>query len=81
MLYTPVGCEKCNRSGYKGRMAIHELLIASDEIKRMILRKQRVEEIRDAAMAEGMNTLLQDGIQKVLEGRTDAKSVYAAANR
>ena len=54
--------------GYKGRMGIHELLVATDEIKRMIQKRAPVEELRKQAIQEGMTTLLQDGIQKVLRG-------------
>jgi type II secretory ATPase GspE/PulE/Tfp pilus assembly ATPase PilB-like protein len=76
-LYRPAGCPRCTNSGYKGRMGIHELLAASDEIKRMIQRRARVEEIRRQAVSEGMTTLLQDGIAKVLAGHTDFKQVRA----
>jgi type II secretory ATPase GspE/PulE/Tfp pilus assembly ATPase PilB-like protein len=75
ILYRPRGCERCKQTGYKGRMGIHELLVGSDEIKRLIQQKARVEEIRKQAMKEGMTTLLQDGIQKVFQGHTDYKQV------
>ena len=71
------GCPKCGGSGYKGRMGIHELLVASDEVKRMVQKRKPVEELRQQAMREGMTTLLQDGIQKVLRGSTDFKQVRA----
>ncbi len=76
-LYRPKGCPRCTGSGYKGRMGIHELLVGSDEIKRLIQRRARVEEIRQHAIGEGMTTLLQDGIQKVVSGHTDFKQVRA----
>jgi type II secretory ATPase GspE/PulE/Tfp pilus assembly ATPase PilB-like protein len=76
-LYRPRGCARCANSGYKGRMAIHELLIATDEIKRMIQKHQPVEDIRNQAIEDGMRTLLQDGVQKVLQGHTDFKQVRA----
>jgi len=75
VLYEPKGCDICDKSGYKGRMAIHELLINSDEIKRHIQKKATVETIRDTAMEEGMTTLLQDGIMKAIDGLTDVKQV------
>ena len=71
------GCAKCGDSGYKGRMGIHELLVASDELKRMIQKRASVEEMRKQAVAEGMTTLLQDGIIKVLRGQTDFQQVRA----
>ena len=76
-LQRPKGCPKCGGSGYKGRMGIHELLVASDEMKRKIQKRASVEEMRRQAVAEGMTTLLQDGIQKVIKGITDFKQVRA----
>ncbi len=76
-LYRPKGCSKCGGSGYKGRMGIHELLVGTDEIKRKIQKRDTVENLRKQAMVDGMTTLLQDGIQKVLGGITDFKQVRA----
>jgi type II secretory ATPase GspE/PulE/Tfp pilus assembly ATPase PilB-like protein len=76
-LFRPKGCPKCGGSGYKGRMGIHELLVASDDLKRMIQKRASVEDMRKRAMAEGMTTLLQDGIIKVLRGHTDFQQVRA----
>lgn len=75
VLYRPVGCDRCGHTGYKGRIGLHELLIGTPGIKEMIIKKERVDRIRDMAMAQGMSTLLQDGIQKVIAGYTDFKSV------
>ncbi|MEE8428058.1 MAG: ATPase, T2SS/T4P/T4SS family, partial [Gammaproteobacteria bacterium] len=74
-LYEPVGCVKCDSVGYKGRFGIHELLIASDTIKRCILEHKRVAEIVAVALGEGMRTLKQDGMEKVLQGITDMAQV------
>lgn len=73
------GCDVCNRSGYKGRVALHELLLGSDQIKRMIQHKARTEDMLKTALEEGMTTLVQDGIQKVLQGQTSYKEVKAVA--
>lgn len=73
------GCEVCNRSGFKGRIALHELLIGTDPMKRMIQQKARTEDMLKTAIDEGMTTLLQDGIQKVLQGHTMYKEVKAVA--
>ncbi len=73
------GCETCNRSGFKGRIALHELLIGTDQMKRMIQQKSRTEDMLKTAISEGMTTLLQDGIQKVLQGHTTYKEVKAVA--
>ncbi len=73
------GCEVCNRSGFKGRIALHELLLGSDQLKRMVQQKARTEDLLKAALEEGMTTLVQDGVQKVLQGSTTFKEVKAVA--
>jgi type II secretory ATPase GspE/PulE/Tfp pilus assembly ATPase PilB-like protein len=76
-LYRPKGCAKCGKTGYKGRIGLHELLVGTDEIKRKIQKRESIEELRNQAMRDGMTTLLQDGIQKVVQGFTDFKQVRA----
>jgi type II secretory ATPase GspE/PulE/Tfp pilus assembly ATPase PilB-like protein len=76
-LYTPVGCEVCSGTGYKGRVGLHELLIGSDRIKKLIQEHSRVAEILAEALNEGMRTLKQDGVEKVLLGVTDMHQVRA----
>lgn len=76
-LFRPKGCKECNETGYKGRMGLHELLVATDVTKSLIAKRASIEEIRNQAMKEGMTTLLQDGIWKVLGGHIDLKSVKA----
>lgn len=78
-LYRAHGCERCNQSGYKGRMALHELLVGSDEVKRCIQSRARTAEMADVARREGMMTLLQHGIQKIFEGATTYRQVRAVA--
>ncbi|MEO8341772.1 MAG: ATPase, T2SS/T4P/T4SS family, partial [Nitrospirota bacterium] len=73
------GCETCNRTGFKGRVALHELLLGSDRLKRMIQTKARTEEMLQAAIEEGMTTLMQDGVQKALLGQTTFKDVKSVA--
>ena len=74
-LYRPKGCDACDKTGYKGRMGIHELLVNTDEVKKLIQKRASVEVIRDLGLTEGMTTLLQDGIYKSLKGFTDFKQV------
>jgi len=76
-IYTPVGCDTCGGSGYKGRAGLHELLIGSDTVKKHIQEHARVAEIFGTALSEGMRTLKQDGIEKVLQGVTDMLQVRA----
>ena len=74
-LYTAVGCEVCNGTGYKGRVGLHELLVGTDAIKKNIQEHARVAEMFATAVEEGMRTLKQDGIEKVLLGVTDIHQV------
>ena len=74
-LYRPKGCNLCDKTGYKGRMALHELVVATDGIKRLVQKHETVEVMRNKAMSEGMTTLLQDGILKSLAGLTDFKQI------
>jgi len=74
-LYKPEGCERCNHTGYRGRMAIHELLMGTDAMKKLIQNKAKMEEIRDQAIADGMTTLKQDGIEKIFGGYCDLMQV------
>ena len=70
-----VGCKLCSNSGYRGRMALHELLMGTNEIKRLIQSKARIEEIRLQAVEDGMTTLKQDGIEKIFAGHLDLLQV------
>ena len=75
VLHRPKGCDVCDKTGYKGRMGIHELLVGTDEEKRLIQKHAHVEEMRELAISQGMTTLLQDGIMKAIQGITDFKQV------
>ncbi|SEN14598.1 Type II secretory pathway ATPase GspE/PulE or T4P pilus assembly pathway ATPase PilB [Nitrosomonas marina] len=74
-LYKSVGCEDCAGTGYSGRVGLHELLTASDALKKNIQERARVAEMLVTALNEGMRTLKQDGIEKVLQGITDIHQV------
>jgi type II secretory ATPase GspE/PulE/Tfp pilus assembly ATPase PilB-like protein len=76
-LYRPQGCEACNHTGYKGRLGLHELLVGTDNIKKQIQEHARVAELLATALEEGMRTLKQDGIEKVLQGLTDMAQIRA----
>ncbi len=73
--YRGKGCEKCNRSGYKGRLGIYELLIMNDEMRDMIIRNASTEEIREAARRNGMVTLRESGMESIFMGQTTADEV------
>lgn len=76
----PVGCSACMETGYLGRIAIHEVLTGTPEMKRKIMQKSLVDELRELAKEEGMTTLKQDGIQKVFQGHCDLKQVLTVSS-
>jgi len=75
VLYRGKGCEQCSQTGYFGRTGIFELLVVSDEIRKIIAKKGDAPQIREAATAQGMRSLLEDGIRKVVLGRTSLAEV------
>ena len=77
VLHEPAGCEVCNETGYKGRVGLHELLVATDALKKNIQEHARVAEMLMTALNQGMRTLKQDGIEKVWQGITDMHQVRA----
>jgi type II secretory ATPase GspE/PulE/Tfp pilus assembly ATPase PilB-like protein len=73
-LYRPAGCEKCV-GGYKGRVGLHELMVGTDGIKKLIQEHARVAQLFTEALSDGMLTLKMDGMEKVLSGIMDMKQV------
>ena len=73
--YEPVGCEKCNHTGFRGRIAANEILAVNDEIKDLIISEGNISEIRKAAYATGYRPLVVDAFNKVLEGHTTISEV------
>jgi type II secretory ATPase GspE/PulE/Tfp pilus assembly ATPase PilB-like protein len=80
LLHDSEGCEKCDQTGFRGRAGIHELMVVSRELRRMIQNGARAEALQAMAMKEGMRTLRQDGIEKVLAGQTTIEEVRASSN-
>ncbi|HMM55634.1 MAG TPA: GspE/PulE family protein [Candidatus Desulfobacillus sp.] len=76
-LCRPRGCEQCGGSGYKGRVGLHELMVGTEAAKKLIQEHARVADLAACALEDGMRTLRQDGIEKVLMGLTDMKQVRA----
>lgn len=75
-LYKPSGCMKCNNLGYKGRIGIFETLTINENMEKLILEMSGESEITKAALEDGMITMTQDGILKVLEGVTSMEEVW-----
>ncbi len=76
-LHRAVGCEACRHTGYKGRVGLHELLLASEHVRELIQTRARVATLLQACVEDGMHTLKMDGMEKVLMGLTDLKQVRA----
>jgi type IV pilus assembly protein PilB len=75
VLYRPVGCSRCNDTGYKGRLGIYEIMPVSEAIERLIVERKSADEIGRVAIAEGMVTLRQDGLERVLQGVTSIEEI------
>jgi len=75
--YHAAGCEHCGGTGYRGRAAIHELMMVGRELRHMVQTGQRSDALQQQALREGMRTLRQDGIEKVLAGVTAIEEVRA----
>jgi type IV pilus assembly protein PilB len=69
------GCDQCRQTGYKGRIGIYEMMLTNEEIAELVVRRAPLSDVREAAMANGMKTLKQDGLRKVLEGVTTPDEV------
>jgi type II secretory ATPase GspE/PulE/Tfp pilus assembly ATPase PilB-like protein len=74
-LFRPKGCERCNRTGYRGRAGIHEILAVNDEIRHLVYSKALSSKVRDLAVQNGMVMLKQDGIRKIVKGVADLAEV------
>jgi type II secretory ATPase GspE/PulE/Tfp pilus assembly ATPase PilB-like protein len=79
LLYRGRGCDHCRQTGFKGRVALHELLRGSEEMKTLIQNRAKTADMTSLAKKEGMITLMQDGILKALGGTTTFEQVRAVA--
>lgn len=79
-LYKPVGCPKCNGSGYSSRTGIFEVLKMNEHIAKGIIEKMSIKEIQDIAINDGMITMVQDGYIKALEGITTLEEIFRVKN-
>ena len=73
--YRGKGCERCNRTGYKGRLGLYEFLIMTDELRDMVMRNASTEDLREAARRSGMVTLRDSGMESIYSGSTTAEEV------
>ena len=75
VLYRPKGCSRCNGTGYKGRLGLYEVMIVSEAVRRLTVERKSADEISRVAAAEGMKSLREDGIDKVLDGATSIEEI------
>ena len=76
-LHQAKGCKECDRTGYRGRIAVWEFMVADERVKRLVQKRAPLDELFAAAQAGGMRTLKQDGIENVVRGHTDMAQVRA----
>jgi type IV pilus assembly protein PilB len=75
-LYRAIGCNSCGRTGYKGRFALHEVLSVTEEVERLIIERRSTEDVKKAAVMQGMVPLRGDGLRKVAAGMTSLEEVF-----
>ena len=78
--YQGAGCDKCDNSGYRGRIGIFEVLEINDNIRDAIVRKANANEIKEIAVKNGMTTMIEDGLQKALAGITTIEEILRVIN-
>ena len=78
-IYEPAGCKKCNPNGYSGRIGLYEILEMTPELSEIVLKEPTESRIKEEAFRQGMITMKQDGILKILEGVTSVEEVLRAA--
>jgi type IV pilus assembly protein PilB len=80
-IYGPCGCPKCHNTGYRGRIGLYEVMEVTDSVNRCIVSGARVDAVREAALKDGMTSLAEDGLAKVLAGVTSAEELLRVVSR
>jgi type IV pilus assembly protein PilB len=75
VLFRPVGCKACSNTGYRGRLALHEVMLVTEEIERLAVERRSSEEIKKVAVSQGMRILREDGLAKVRLGFTSLEEI------
>ena len=81
VLYRAKGCDNCFNTGYKGRVAISEILVMDEKLKNLILKTHDSNQIKNEALKQNMETLRDDGIRKVIKGVTSISEVLRVTQR
>ncbi len=76
VLFRPLGCGQCGKTGYRGRFALHEVMLVTEEIERLIIERRSTDDLRKAAVMDGMIPLRADGLRKVAAGMTGLEEVF-----
>jgi len=76
VLHRPVGCSACSKTGYKGRLALHEVMAVTEDVERLAVERASGEAIGRVARSQGMQTLRDDGLAKVAEGTTTLEEIF-----
>jgi len=79
--YKQVGCHECNNTGFKGRLAIFEIMEMTNEIARLTIERADTTRLKQQAQADGMTLLLQDGVRKIAQGLKTIDEVLSVAAR
>jgi type IV pilus assembly protein PilB len=75
-LYRPGGCSRCGKTGYRGRLGLYEVMPMTEEIERLTVERKSSDDIRRLAIEQGMVTLRQDGLEKVVAGQTSLEEIF-----
>jgi type IV pilus assembly protein PilB len=75
LIYRPGGCKRCGKTGYRGRLGVHEVMLVSEEIGKLTVEEATAEEIKQVAVEQGMMTLRRDGLEKVRRGDTSIEEI------
>jgi type IV pilus assembly protein PilB len=75
-LFRPEGCTACSRTGYRGRFGVHEVMLMSEELERLVIQRSSTEEVQKTAVMQGMITLRDDGLRKVAMGMTSLEEIF-----
>ena len=76
VLYRHVGCGGCGKTGYRGRFALHEVMLVTEEIEKLIIERRSTDDLKKVAVMEGMIPLRADGLRKVAAGLTSLEEVF-----
>lgn len=75
-IHKPGGCTACGRTGYHGRFGVHEVMLMSEELERLVIERRSTEEVQKTAVMQGMLTLRDDGLRKVAMGMTSLEEIF-----